>query len=124
MLDAKYDASIWIENLGEGNFNLHELPDPLQWGPINDFLVVQSEKELRIYVVGNDFGGTPFEGNFDAFQGGIMTFDGEIKFKSPQESGFYAFGDARDLDKVRLNNGTQLILVSQNGQKLLVFEQN
>ena len=124
LLDAKYDASIWIENLREGNFNLHELPDPLQLGPINDFLVVQSEKELRIYVVGNDFGGTPFEGNFDAFQGGIMSFDGEIKFESPQESGFYAFGDARDLDKVRLNNGKQLILVSQNGQKLLVFEQN
>ena len=122
LLKAKYDASIWVENLGEGNFSLHELPDPLQWGPINDFLAVETEEETLIYVVGNDFGGTPFEGNFDAFQGGIMTFDGEIKFKSPQESGFYAVGDARDLDKVRLNNGKQLILVSQNGQKLLVFE--
>ena len=122
LLKAKYDASLWVENLGDGKFSLHELPDPLQWGPINDFLAVQTEEETLIYVVGNDFGGTPFEGNFDAFQGGIMTFDGEIKFKSPQESGFYAFGDARYLDKVRLNNGKQLILVSQNRQKLLVFE--
>ena len=123
-LNAKYDASIWIENLGEGNFRTHELPDPLQWGPINDFLPVQSEKETLIYVVGNDFGGTPFEGNFDAFHGGILTFDGKIKFKSPHDSGFYTFGDARDLDKVNLKSGKQLILVSQNSEKILVFEQN
>ena len=50
-----------------------------------------------------------------------MTFGKEIKVYSPQESGFFAFGDARDLEKLNLND-KQLILVSQNGGKLKVFE--
>ena len=29
----------WIENLGEGNYKLNSLPDLLQLGPINDFLI-------------------------------------------------------------------------------------
>jgi hypothetical protein len=122
LLKAKYDASMWAENLGEGNFKLNELPELLQLGPINDFLVAEFDGKPAIYAVGNDFGGPPFEGNFDAFQGGIMTFGKEIKVYSPQESGFFAFGDARDLELLHLN-GIQLILVSQNAGKLLAFEQ-
>ncbi len=121
LLDAKYDASIWAENLGDGNFKLNELPELLQLGPINDFLVAEFDSKLAIYAVGNDFGGPPFEGNFDAFQGGIMTFGEEIKVYSPQESGFFAFGDARDLELVHLKD-KNLILVSQNAGKLLAFE--
>lgn len=122
LLKAKYDASMWAENLGEGAFKLNELPELLQLGPINDFLVAEFDGKPAIYAVGNDFGGPPFEGNFDAFQGGIMTFGKEIKVYSPQESGFFAFGDARDLELLHLN-GIQLILVSQNAGKLLAFEQ-
>ena len=121
LLKAKYDASMWAENLGEGNFKLNELPELLQLGPINDFLAAEFDGKPAIYAVGNDFGGPPFEGNFDAFQGAIMTFGKEIKVYSPQESGFFAFGDARDLEKLNLND-KQLILVSQNGGKLKVFE--
>jgi hypothetical protein len=122
LLKAKYDASMWVENLGQGSFQLKELPESLQLGPINDFLPVTSNGKTSIYVVGNDFGGPPFEGNFDAFQGGVLFFDGEMQNVSSEKSGFYAFGDARDLDKVTLQNGEQLILVSQNQGKLLVFE--
>jgi len=51
-----------------------------------------------------------------------MNLDQSIKFKSAQETGFYAFGDARDLELITLQNGKKLILVSQNQGSLLVFE--
>jgi hypothetical protein len=122
LLSAKFDASMWAENMGEGKFRFSNLPEEMQWGPINDFLSAEIEGEKVVFVVGNDLGGPPFEGDSDAFQGGIMNLDQSIKFKSAQETGFYAFGDARDLELITLQNGRKLILVSQNQGNLLVFE--
>ncbi len=122
LLSAKFDASMWAENLGEGKFKLSDLPQEMQWGPINDFLSAEIEGEKVVFAVGNDFGGPPFEGDSDAFLGGVMNFDQSIKFKNAYETGFYAFGDARDLELVTLQNGKKLILVSQNQEALLVFE--
>lgn len=122
LLSAKFDASMWAENMGEGKFRFSNLPEEMQWGPINDFLSAEIEGEKVVFVVGNDLGGPPFEGDSDAFQGGIMNLDQSIKFNNAQETGFYAFGDARDLELITLQNGKKLILVSQNQGSLLVFE--
>ena len=126
ILMAKHCESKWIENLGDANFKINNLPDLLQLGPINDFLVLGSGKNRRIYIVGNDFGGAPFEGNTDALQGSILYWDenGEEKIISAQDSGFHVFGDAREISSVRLKNGKILILVAQNQNKLLAFEQS
>ena len=125
ILMAKHSESKWIENLGEGNYKLNSLPDLLQLGPINDFLIFGASNERRVFVVGNDFGGAPFEGNTDALQGTILYLDeneGE-KAVSAQDSGFNVFGDAREIKSVRLKNGKILILVAQNQNKLLAFEE-
>ena len=125
LLIAKHDDSKWIENLGDGNFKLNSLPSSLQLGPINDFLVLGSGNEQKIYVIGNDFGGTPFEGNKDAFQGSIILRDkkGKYDVMSAQDSGFNVYGDAREINSIKLENGKTLILVAQNQNKLLAFEQ-
>lgn len=125
LLKAKYDTSLWVENLGMGNFKLNSLPATLQLGPINDFLVIGEDKNQRIYMVGNEFGGPPFEGNLDAFQGSIMQADhqaGKWQVLSAQESGFHVYGDAREISSIRLHNGKTLILVTQNQNRLLAFE--
>ena len=126
ILMAKHCESKWIENLGDANFKINNLPDLLQLGPINDFLVLGSGKNRRIYIVGNDFGGAPFEGNTDALQGSILYWDenGEEKIISAQDSGFHVFGDAREISSIKLKNGKILILVAQNQNKLLAFEQS
>jgi len=36
---ANYFKSIWIENKGNFHFQLHELPDMVQWAPANTFVV-------------------------------------------------------------------------------------
>ena len=75
-------------------------------------------------MVGNDFGGPPFEGNFDAFHGSIMkrNADGKQIVFSAQDTGFHVFGDAREINSIRMQNGKTLILVTQNQKQLLVFE--
>ena len=78
-----------------------------------------------MFVVGNDFGGAPFEGNTDALQGTILHLDDNEgrKVVSAQDSGFNVFGDAREIKSLRLKNGKILILVAQNQNKLLAFEE-
>lgn len=124
LMYAAYDESKWIENLGNLEFKLHNLPAPLQLGPINDFLVLKSEGQSTIFAVGNDFGGAPFEGNSDALQGTILKWntEGNHTIISAQESGFHVFGDAREIKKINLKNGKQLLLVTQNQSRLLTFE--
>ena len=125
ILIAKHSESKWIENLGEGNYKLNSLPDLLQLGPINDFLIFGAGNKRKVFVVGNDFGGAPFEGNTDALQGTILYLDEneDEKVVSAQDSGFNVFGDAREIKSVRLKNGKILILVAQNQNKLLAFEE-
>ncbi len=123
LLSAKHDTSKWIENLGLGKFKLNTLPDPLQLGPINDFLVLGTASNRSIFMIGNDFGGPPFEGNFDAFQGSIMQWNyGNKKVFSAQDTGFHVFGDAKEISSIRMQNGKTLILVTQNKSRLLAFE--
>ena len=124
ILSARYDDSKWLENLGDGNFKLHSLPQELQLGPINDFLEFGTEANRTLFVIGNDFGGAPFEGNSDALQGSILKWNstGDPEILSAQDSGFHVFGDAREMNKLHLGNGKTLILVTQNQGKLLAFE--
>ena len=124
LLLAKHDTSKWLENLGSEIFKLNTLPDPLQLGPINDFLVLESGKDHSVFVIGNDFGGPPFEGNFDAFQGTIIKWNsmGDKKVIDTQDSGFSVFGDAREISSILMQNGKTLILVTQNQSRLLAFE--
>ena len=123
LLFAKHDTSKWVENLGSGQFNIKNLPAPLQLGPINDFLVLGTDYDQSIFMIGNDFGGPPFEGNFDAFQGAIINTNtmGNKKVLEAQDSGFHVFGDAREISSIRMLNGKTLILVTQNQSRLPQF---
>jgi hypothetical protein len=124
-LQANLDVSLWVENLGEGQFRINPLPEALQLGPINDFLTLNEEGENTIFVIGNDFGGPPFEGNFDGFQGTLMNWDNKNRkwdIAPAQKSGFRVFKDAKEIGVVTLANNKKLILVTQNQDRLLVFE--
>ena len=116
------DQSIFIENLGEGEFRYTALPKEAQLAPVN---AIYSEEKAhlgqRLFLVGNDFGGNPFEGNDDAFNG--LVIDGE-QFQSNQFSGFRVDGVGSDIKKIKLSNGKKLVLVTQNQSRLLAFELN
>lgn len=114
------DQSIFIENIGGKKFKYSALPKEVQLAPVNAVLIENiASSEPHLFLVGNDFGGNPFEGNDDASKG--LVIDGE-KFQTKQFSGFRVDGVGSDLKKIKLQNGKKLILVSQNKARLLAFE--
>ena len=68
-LHVNEDASIWLENKGYFEFDLHYLPWEAKVSPINTILFEPSfnHHPSKLLIGGNDFGGTPFEGNQDGF---------------------------------------------------------
>jgi hypothetical protein len=115
------DKSILIENLGGGRFEYRPLPLMFQLGPVNSMLIDKvNSSDYRIFFVGNDFGGNPFEGNNNAFNG-LVTEINDIE--EQQYSGFQVDGFGNDVKKINMKNGDKLILVTQNNDKLLVFEE-
>lgn len=124
LLLVNHDDSKWLENLGNDKFALRSLPGDVQLGPINDFLMVKDAAKTNVFVVGNENGGAPFEGNNDALQGSIIRFNekGILEVVQSNTSGFFVSGDARSIEKIKLKNGKILLLVAQNQDKLLVFE--
>ena len=48
--------------------------------------------------------------------------EGNNTIISAQESRFHVFGDVREIKEINLKNGKQLLLVTQNQNRLLTFE--
>jgi len=125
ILQVKNDGSLWVENIGNGDFKIGTLPKSVQLGPVNDFLTIEEKGKQKVLIVGNDFGGPPFEGNYDAFQGVVLDWNERLKIWNDnvaQYSGFHVYKDAKKIDQIRLVNGKKLILVAQNKERLLAFQ--
>ena len=110
----------------DNKFKVIPFNSDVQLAPINDVLVDQNKQIKKIFMVGNDTGGSPFEGNKEALRGLIL----EAKINSPDfklqknSEGFEVSGNAKAINSIKLSNGIELILVTQNQDKLLVFEKN
>ncbi|NND32596.1 MAG: VCBS repeat-containing protein [Saprospiraceae bacterium] len=118
-------ASVWIENRGEGQFKLHELPLEVQVAPIYGGIILPGHQDqgAQLLLVGNDFGTDLFTGRCDAFNGLVLEYGGEYSFKSLSiaESGFYVPGDAKSM-VMMITNGRPIFLVGQNQGDLLAFQ--
>jgi hypothetical protein len=80
---------------------------------------------LDLLLVGNDYGMEPLSGRHDAFMGLVLIGNGKGDFKSLSiaESGFYIKGDGKGLAKIQSANGQELLIATQNQERLLVFEE-
>ncbi|MGB5356197.1 MAG: FG-GAP-like repeat-containing protein, partial [Eudoraea sp.] len=74
ILEFNYMKSSWIENLGNGEFQLHAFPLEAQIAPVYGILTtdVDQDKLMDIIMVGNDFGMEVQQGPADAFVGLIL----------------------------------------------------
>ena len=125
VLTGNYDRSVWVENLGNGKFLLHELPWQAQLAPMNGMVVedINNDGYLDLVQVGNDYGNEVFIGRLDASIGWVLLGDGKGGFNSigARESGFIVPGDAKALVKLTSNTGVPVYIASQNRSKLLAF---
>ncbi|MEX0363089.1 MAG: FG-GAP repeat domain-containing protein, partial [Allomuricauda sp.] len=74
ILKGNFDESSYIENLGDGTFKIHLLPSQAQLAPINDLQVTDfdSDGDMDVLLIGNDYGNETFIGRYDAFNGLLL----------------------------------------------------
>lgn len=126
ILTGNYDKSAYIENLGNGKFEIKRLPTLAQIAPVNGLTTedVNGDGYPDVVMVGNDYGNEIFVGRLDAHVGLVLLGDGKGGFTpmSPKESGFIVPGDGKALVKITSAQGEPLFVASQNRGKLLMFQ--
>ncbi len=118
VLKSQYFASSYIENLGDGTFKVHELPLEVQFAPIQGILVndYTQDGHLDVLVTGNSYSSDSHIGRYDASLGYLLEGNGKGQFRvmKPNESGFLAWRDNRDLAEVAVDSLSSLIISVAN----------
>lgn len=126
ILKANWLKSSYIENKGNGQFEIKELPIQAQFAPIFGMIAQDFDQDgnLDVLLTGNDFGAEISVGRQDAFNGLILKGKGDGKFVavSLEKSGYYVTGDAKSLVKILNPKGQLLTVTSQNKNSLRFFE--
>ncbi len=126
LLQANTFSSSYLENLGNNQFTLSDLPLQAQLAPVNsmrsdDF---NNDGNLDILLVGNFFGSRIQYGRLDANKGLLMLGDGKGNFTEVpnKESGLFINGEVRDIARVRLATGKELLLFTLNNDSLQLYQ--
>jgi hypothetical protein len=125
IVTANEFRSMMIKNNGNGKFTMVPLPKEVQYSVINGMVVDDFDEDgnLDVALSGNDYGGQPGNGRYDAFNGLVLMGDGKGNF-SPRtilQSGLYIPGNGKALTEIMGNNGRTLIAASQNRGALKMF---
>ena len=124
VLEANHPETSYIENLGDGKFNIKALPRAVQIAPVNGMQTgdFNDDGYLDVLIVGNDFGNEIISGRYDALNGVVLLGDGHGDFKalSTIESGFVVPGDAKALARL---SGPKMdyYIATQNRDSLRVY---
>lgn len=124
-LKGNFDKTSYIENLGNGTFKVHSLPLQAQMAPINGIQVTDynSDGNIDVLLVGNDYSNETFVGRYDAFNGLLLKNDGAANFVAidPSVSGFIVPGDAKSLIKVKNKKYGSVYVATQNRDKVFTY---
>ncbi len=124
---AEMFTSIWIENKGNQNYQIHELAIEAQMFPIFSFAVqdINRDGHVDILAVGNWQAVQPELGRQDAGYGIVLLGDEKDHF-SPlciSKSGFWVPGEGRDIEVILNGKEKSRIIVSRNHDSVLMFRQ-
>lgn len=123
---ANFLASAYIENKGNGQFDVRPLPLEAQYSPVFGILPDDADDDgnLDILLVGNDYGTEVMTGRQDALYGLLLKGDGKGNFQSVSlaRSGWFIPEDAKALVQIAAaTDGQPLYAVSRNRNTLLTF---
>ena len=117
--------SSWVENKGNLQFALHDLPAQAQWAPVygivaNDF---NGDGNIDIALNGNEFSMAPYLGRYDALNGIVLQGDGKGNFfpLSILQSGFYVPGNGKAVVQL-VSNRKLSLAAAQNSSYLKLFQ--
>lgn len=118
-------ANSWVENMGDGSWTLHQLPEAAQWAPIMALssLATTSGGAPWIFTAGNIRNVNVYFGQYNAGNGQMLQYqpNGTWNIPSIVASGFFVPGDVRDMDWITLANGRKMLVVGENEGPLSVF---
>jgi hypothetical protein len=124
-LKANYFSSVYIQNKGNGKFEITALPLAAQVSTLNGMQVddFDGDGNLDIAINGNDYGTEVSVGRYDALNGLVMMGDGKGGFlsKTILEAGLFIPGNGKALVKLRNPKGNYLLAASQNRGPLKVY---
>ncbi|RKN80311.1 hypothetical protein D7Z94_13115 [Ulvibacterium marinum] len=126
-LTGNYDRTVYLENMGNGKFEIRQLPWQVQIAPINRMVATDFDEDGQkdLLLIGNNYGNEIFVGRYDALNGALLkgNGNGNFTFVRSQESGFVVTGDAKDIVKIKnAKNGDPYIVVTQNRGKIRIFQ--
>ncbi|TAF96363.1 MAG: RNA-binding protein [Cytophagia bacterium] len=126
-LDATYFASAYVENKGNGNFDLKPLPTLAQLSPVNGMVAADFDLDghLDVLMVANDYGNETSVGRYDASNGLLLKGNGKGHFVplTQATTGFYVPFNAKGLAQLKAKNGNRLLVATQNRGPLKIFSQ-
>ena len=115
-------ASSYIENLGNREFKITNLPNEAQFSSINSILSddVNNDGYLDLIVSGNLYVSEVETPRNDASYGLYLEGDGKGGFNPipSYKSGLFVKGDVKNAKWIRIKEGKQAILFAKNNEKL------
>lgn len=114
--------SVYLENIGNGNFNVRYLPSTAQLGPTLSFEFVDVNKDGFLDVIG---AGGIYEAEvetvrYDANVGYLLLNDSKGGFKSYKDAGFYIGSNARKLHGFKVKEKPYIVVIN-NDSPLSLF---
>lgn len=126
-LKAKTFASVYLENLGNGEFNSLQLPNQAQLSSINDILIIDyNNDDLKdILVAGNMYQSEVETTRNDASYGLLLKNKGKNDFKpiTTLQSGIAIKGMVKGI-KILQQNNKEKIIVIKNNDSINVYQLN
>jgi hypothetical protein len=127
-LQAEAFASCYLENIGNGKFKIHKLPNEAQLSSINDIIIddFDNDGQFDILAGGNLFDVEIVTPRNDGGVGVFLKGDGKGSFEviPSRLSGFFVPREVKALSLIHLNNADKdkAVLVGNNNGKLQIFK--
>ncbi len=117
--------SVYLENLGNGSFNIINLPNYAQLGPTLSFAFTDVNQDGHLDVIGS---GAIHEAEvetvrYDSNIGYVLLGNSKGDFKSYKDKNFYNDLNAKKMRLVRINDQSHLI-IANNNRPLTLFKLN
>jgi hypothetical protein len=126
ILKAITFSSCYLSNLGNNRFELSDLPLPAQLSPVNSMRTddYNNDGHLDVLLAGNFYGSRIPFGRLDGNRGILLLGDGKGNFNElpNHKSCLFINGEVRDIARVRLSSGKDLLLFTLNSDSLRLYQ--
>ncbi len=128
LLEAKELSTGYLQNQGDGTFAFKALPIEAQVSPVYAIMITDVDGDsISDIILGGNFKGTRVKfGEYDSSYGTVLRGDGKGGFVSLpiNKSGLMVKGEVRDIAKVALANGEELLVWARNDDQVVVYKNN